>query len=138
MTRTYLPPDQARQIADLDRRLANLERRIRSAGAAIDNSFEIVFSYAAALTASASPPVRVRRAGNLAVLAFTFDTPGSTDTTVDVIRNGNVAATVVVPDSVETYNGLIGIRYDADDQLSLEITTAGTGASDMTAGARFT
>lgn len=137
MTRTYLPPDQGRQIRELERRLAILERRITAAGVAADDSFEIVFSYAGTLAASVSPPVRVRRAGNLAVLAFTFGTPGSTDTTVDVIRNGTVVATVVVPDSVETFNGLVGFRLDAEDQLSLEITTAGTGASDMTVGARF-
>jgi hypothetical protein len=81
----------------------------------------------------------VWRGGNLTVLAVTFDTAGSTDTVIDVLRNGTVVGTVTVPASTEIYNGEVTARFIADvDTLALEVTTAGTGATDMTAAARFT
>jgi hypothetical protein len=138
VTRTYLPPNQGKQIGELDRRVGLLERRITAADTAVDTSHEILFSYSGTLAATMSPPVRVRRRGDLAVLAVTMETAGSTDTTIDVARNGTVIATVTVPASTETYNGLVAVGFDAEDILTLEITSVGTGAADMTAEARFT
>lgn len=138
MTRTYTPPDFRRMIDNLRQRVERLERRQRTT-AETDSSHEIIFSYAGPLTATESPPVRVRRGGSLSVLAVTMATAGSTGTVIDVLRNGAVAATVTVPASTETYNAAVGARFVADiDVLSLEITSVGTGAAEMTAEARFT
>lgn len=139
MSVSLFPPDLRRAIADLARRIGILERRITSAAAAVDNSREIVFSYAGELAAGVSPPARPWRGGNLTVLAVTLGTAGSTGTVIDVLRNGTTVATVTVPSSTEIYNGDVFARFVADvDTLALEVTTAGTGAADMTAAARFT
>jgi hypothetical protein len=132
-------PDLRRILGDLARRIGILERRVTAASASVDSSYEIVFSYAGALTAATSPPARVWRGGNLTVLAVTLDTAGSTATVIDVLRNGTVVGTVTVPSSTTIYNGEVSARFVADvDTLALEITTAGTGAAEMTAAARFT
>lgn len=139
MSEKLLSPDVRRALGDLARRIGILERRVTSAGTAIDESHEIVFSYAGELAETMSPPARVWRGGNLTVLAVTLGTAGSTDTVIDVLRNGTVVGTVTVPDTVEIFNGDVFARFVADvDTIALEITTAGTGAADMTAAARFT
>lgn len=139
MSEKLLTPDVRRILGDLVRRVGILERRVTSAAAAVDESHEIIFSYAGAIAASVSPPARVWRGGNITVLAVSLGTAGSTSTVIDVLRNGTVVGTVTVPSGTEVYNGDVFARFIADvDTLSLQVTTAGTGAADMTAAARFT
>lgn len=139
MSVSLLAPELRRLFVDVHRRLGILERRVSSRAASVDESHEIVFSYAGTLAATTSPPARVWRGGNLTVLAITFGTAGSTATVIDVQRNGTTVATVTVPSSTTIYNAEVFARYVADvDTLSLEVVTAGTGAADMTAVARFT
>lgn len=139
MSTSLLTPDLRKILGDLARRIGILERRITTAAASIDTSQEIIFSYAGTLAASTSPPVRVWRGGNLAVVAVTLGTAGSTSTVLDVQRNGTTIGTITVPSSTTIYNGTVSGRFVADsDTLALAITTAGTGAADMTATARFT
>lgn len=136
---TLLAPDARRILRDLGRRVGILERRVTGAATSVDASREVVFSYAGELAdGTVSPPARVWRGGNLTVLAVSFGTAGSTDTTILVQRNGSTVATVTVPDGVTVYNADVFVRFAADsDLLTLEIDTAGTGAADMTAAARF-
>jgi hypothetical protein len=136
---TLLVPDVRRILNDLARRVGILERRVTDAGtAAATGTDEIIFSHAGALTETESPPVRIRQGGILAVLAVSFGTAGSTDTTLTVNRNGTAVATVTVPDGVTIYNDDIGARFASDsDTLSIEVTSAGSDAADMTAAARF-
>lgn len=132
-------PDIRTALARLDKRIGILERRTRREEPAVDDTREILFSYAGDLATGTSPPVRVRQGGILGVLAVTLGTAGSTGTDIDVLRNGTIVATVTVPASTEIYDGDVLARFAADsDTLALEITTAGTGAADMTAAARFT
>jgi hypothetical protein len=141
MSVSLLTPDLRRILAELARRVGILERRISSAAATISagTNGEIIFSYAGTLASSTeSPPVKLRYAGFLASLAVALGTDGSTDTTLEVNRNGSVIATVVVPDTVSDYVVVVGVRVNAEDRLSLTVDTAGTGAADMTAAARFT
>jgi hypothetical protein len=136
---SLLTPDLRRALGDLARRVGILERRVSATTAAISASVEIHFSYAGALTETVSPPARVWRGGNLTVLAVSLGTAGSTDTVIDVLRNGTVVGTVTVPDGVEIFNGEVSARFAADsDTLTLEITSAGIDSADMTAEARFT
>ncbi len=139
MTRAYTAPDFRAMIADLRRRVDILERRTR-ATATTDSAWELVFSYAGSLTVSESPPALIPRSAILNVLAVAFKTgsAGSTSTVLAVKKNATTVATVTVPASTETYNADISVSFDADDRLSIAITTVGTGAADMTAEARFT
>jgi uncharacterized protein YjdB len=137
MSVSLLTGDLRRVLADIQGRLGILERRITSP-ASVDNSYEITFSFAGTITAVASPPKRVWKGGDLNVLAVTMGTAGSTSTVLTVERNGTVIATVTVPASTETYNGEVSARFAPDDILVVSVTTAGTGAAEMTADARFT
>lgn len=138
MSASLTAPDLRRAIGDLARRVGILERRITSTTTTATTTQEIVFSHAGEVAETVSPPIRVWQGGILTVLAVTFETAGSTDTVIDVLRNGITVATVTVPDSVEIYNGDVSARFVADvDTLALEVTSAGTGAENMTAAARF-
>lgn len=139
MSVTLLPPDLRRIFTDLQRRVGILERRVSIAITTATAGGEIIFSFAGELAASTSPPIRVRQAGIMSVLAVTLGTAGSSSTTILVERNGSTVGTVVVPSSTTVYNAEVGARYAADsDIVTLTIDTAGTGAADMTAAARFT
>lgn len=138
MSVSLLSPDLRRILSDLAGRVGILERRINAKAAAVDGSYEITFSFAGTLAVAASPPKRMRKVGNLAFLAVTLGTAGSTDTVLTVERNGTVVGTVTVPSGDTAYNGEVTARFAGDDVLVVSVTTAGTGAADMTADARFT
>jgi hypothetical protein len=137
MSVSLFTADLRRVLSDIQSRIGILERRITSS-ASVDTSYEITFSFAGTITAIASPPKRVWKGGDLGVLAVTMDTAGSTATIIDIERNGTVVATVTVPSSTEVYNGEVSARFAPDDILGVSVTTAGTGAADMTCDARFT
>lgn len=137
MSSTLTRPDWAAAIKDLARRVGMLERRTTPA-TAVNVVTEISFSYSGTLAASTSPPTRLRQSGTLTTVAITLGTAGSTATTLTVERNGSTIATLTVPSATTIYDADVGVRFDADtDILALAITTAGTGAADMTAAARF-
>lgn len=138
MTRTLQLPDLRRILDGLDRRLSIIERRVTSTSPDSGINDDIIFSHAGALiSGSESPPVKVRYRGNITVLAVALGTAGSTGTVLKIIKNGSVAATVTVPASSADYGPNVGVRLNPEDRLSLEVDTAGTGAANMTATARF-
>lgn len=138
MSVTQLAPEVRRLLADLARRVGILERRITASATTTDTSKELIFSHDGPLTEATSPPLGVWHGGILSVLAVKLRAAGSTDTIIDVYRDGAVVATVTVPAGDASHNGEVGSRYSDDSALALEITTAGTGAAGMTAAARFT
>lgn len=97
-----------------------------------------MFSYAGTLTVSESPPALARQRGTIGELAVALGTAGGTSTVIDILVEGVVEATVTVPSSTEVYVPGVAVQVDAGERVSLAITTAGTGAADMTAEARFT
>lgn len=137
---TLLTPDIRRIIDDLTRRVGILERRITNSTTATGTpaNNDIIFSHAGTLTTGESPPAKLRYGGFLATLAVALGTAGSSATTLEVKQNGTVVATVVVPSGSADYGAPVGARIFPEDRISIEITTAGTGAADMTASARFT
>lgn len=137
---TLLTPDIRRMIGELGRRVGILERRVTVAATATGTppNNDLIFSYAGTLAAGESPPAKLRYGGFLATLAVALGTAGSTSTTLEVKRNGTVVATVVVPSTAADYGAPVGARVFPEDRITVEITTAGTGAADMTATARFT
>jgi hypothetical protein len=138
MPTSALIPDDRRRIADLERRVGILERALRSTGAPIVD--ELVFSYAGALVdGTESAPKIIRVSGVLSVLAVAFKptSAGSTDTVLDVLRNGTVAVTVTIPASTTEFVVPVAVAYSAGDTVALVVNNAGTGAADMTAAARL-
>lgn len=139
MSSTLTLPDLRRAIGDLARRIGILERRVSTVTPHVADVTEIIFSFAGDLTATTSPPIRVPQAGILGELAVTLGTAGSSTTTILVERNGTTVGTVAVLSGVTAYDGPINARFAADsDVLTLTVSSAGTGAADMTAAARFT
>jgi hypothetical protein len=140
MSEKMLAPDVRRILSALERRVAILERRIAVSAAvdAVPND-DIIFSHTGPLSSGTeSPPVKLRYSGILSILAVGLGTAGSTSTTLEVKRNGTVVATVVIAGGAADYGAHVGVRFDAEDRLTLRIATAGTGAANMTASARFT
>ena len=138
MSATLLTPELRRVLGDLALRLGILERRVTGRASSTVDSFEITFSFAGTITATASPPKRVWHGGNLTVLAVALGTAGSTSTVLTVKRNGSVVATITVPSSATAHDGQVFARFADDDVLVVTVTTAGTGAANMTCDARFT
>lgn len=138
MSVSLLTPDWGRSLAGLVRRVSILERRVSTgSGGTVDTSYEITWSFAGTITATEAPPKRVWKGGSLTVLAVTMKTAGSTATVLTVARNGTVVATITVPSGTTTFNGEVSARFAPDDIMTLTVTTAGTGAANMTADARF-
>lgn len=139
MPPTLQLPDLRNTLEGLRKRIEVLERRIRPQAAAAIPDTDIIFSYAGTLISDIeSPPVKLRYGGILSVLAVGLGTAGSTGTTLEVKKNGTVVATVVVPSSSADYGPDVGSRFAAEDRLTIRVATAGTGAANMTATARFT
>lgn len=135
MSQALSRPSIMGDIAGLDRRVGNLERRTTPAGA--QQPVTIMFSYAGPLTATVSPPTRVQSRGTLTELAVTLGTAGSTDTLIVVGKNGTDAAIITVPAGATTFDAPVGVYYGASDILVVAIASPGTGAANMTAEARF-
>jgi hypothetical protein len=132
-------PDDRRRIADLERRVGVLERALRASGAVFVD--ELVFSYDGPLVdGTESAPKIIRTSGVLGVLAVAFKpgSAGSTDTVLDILRNGTVAVTVTIPASATQFIVPVAVAFSGGDTIALVVVTAGTGAADMTAAARFT
>jgi hypothetical protein len=132
-------PDDRRRIADLERRVGILERALRATGAVFVD--ELVFSYNGPLSSGTeSAPKIIRTSGVLGVLAVAFKpgAAGSTDTVLEVLRNGTVAVTITVPASTTEFVAPVAVAFSGGDTIALVVATAGAGAADMTAAARFT
>jgi hypothetical protein len=137
---TLLTPDIRRMIDDLKRRVGILERRVTGGGTATGTpaNDDLIFSYPGTLAAAESPPAKLRYGGFLATLSVALGTAGSSATTLVVERNGTTVATIVVPSGFADYGATVGARVFPEDRITVEVVTAGTGAADMTAAARFT
>jgi len=141
MSEKLLAPDLRRILADLARRIGILERRISPTATANGTpaNDDIIFSYAGDLASGTeSPPVKLHYSGFLATVSVALGTAGSTDTSLEINRNGSVIATITVPDAVFDWVVVVGARVNGEDRISLTVATAGTGAADMTLSARFT
>lgn len=138
MPDSLVPPDVRDQLAQLEARIAQLERRINFTGNdRVKN--EITFSYSGQLTdGTESPPIRSRYSHTLVSINFLFGTPGTTNTVMEVKRAGTVIETVTIPANQRRFNAVIDADVGKDQEdITLRIVTAGTNAADLTAQARF-
>ena len=134
-----LLPDVRRILDGLERRIGILERRITPAGpAGLGPNDDIIYSFAGGLATGESPRAKLRYGGFLDSVAVALGTAGSTSTTFQVKQNGTVIGTVTVPSSSADYSAHIGVRVNAEDRISVNVTAVGTGAADLTVAARFT
>ena len=136
MTTSNQPPNLANELSKLKHRLDILERRLNKPTGQFKP--EIVFSQDGAVTASGSPAYEFGVAERAYVLVARLVTPGSTDTTVDLLKNGTSVATVTV--QADQYRGSepISTSWAPDsDEFRYEVTSAGSGAQQLTVITRF-
>lgn len=136
MSTSNTPPDPGKAVAELNRRVDILERRLRN----LEGQFkpEITFSYSGALTASSSPVWTRRETGRLMSIAAHLGTAGTTATAINVLVNGVVVATATIPATVASVVIPCSVVVHADvDRLQDIIATVGSGAQDLTVQHRF-
>ena len=93
------------------------------------------FNLSGDLVASTSDCLPVVDDITLQKALFALTTPGTTETVVNLRKNGVVATTATIPADTSVYPFTIpgGLPLAADaDVLQVEIVTAGTGAGGMT------
>lgn len=111
-----------KRLDALERRLSNLARRrvVRD----IPFTVEVV-------SASTSQPYYLPEPGGVVFeIVLSLRTPGTTDTTIDLLKNGNVVATVTIAaGSSVKIQGSLAVDYNGNqDRMNVEITAPGSGA----------
>lgn len=100
----------------------------------IGGNSSIPYTFAGALSASTSPPVRPHLATSITGFSATLGTAGTSNTVVNLRVNGTVITTVTVTTG-QTYAYTIlstpSVLQARTDSYEIEIATAGTGAKDL-------
>lgn len=101
---------------------------------------ELIASFDAPLAAASSVPTPVLRRQQLREFAAALATPGTTDTTVQVLRNGAPVATLTIPadDTFASVDLDPPVVFAEGDTRQVQVPSAGTGASRLGVGGRFT
>jgi len=101
------------------------------------NPYDIIFNLPGAVSVSTSPGVPLRDPMSAVGLSVHLDTPGSTTTTVNLLKNGAVVATVSLAATVAYAYVAISpaVAYAArSDTYALSVSAAGTGAAGLGGG----
>jgi hypothetical protein len=140
------PPGPVSVLAHHQQRIEELERPLPPQQQPRPARFEVAFDFAGLLSAGESDEVPLRDAGRLNVVAFRAKTPGTTDTTVRVYRNGvaltpsGAGATLIhlAAGSANVQKVFFDQLFSPDsDTLRVAVITPGTGASGLFASCRF-
>ena len=78
-----------------------------------------------------SIPQYVRTPSRIAFWRVSLKTAGSTDTVVGLYVNDISQTTLTLTSSDNTKTESLGIAVDAEDEITVQVTTAGTGAADL-------
>lgn len=94
---------------------------------------EVTASYFGTPTVATSPPYRWRYDVYVGEATASLGTAGSTNTTIDVKKNGTTLQTITLGNGVSTASVAINTAFTADtDVLTFAITAVGTGAQNLT------
>ena len=128
-------------IKELQRRVANLERRIfeRDNAGAGGDTIRMGWAVDGVLTTGTSHgwPLTSGDSYTLDDLSATLDTAGSTTTTLEVRKNGVAVATLDLAAGITSASVAPSESYADGDLYTIAITAAGTGAADLQTFARF-
>lgn len=128
----HQPVDQTSVNRDHRDRLRNQERR--NPGNERPQQEEIAqFSHDGAVTATISPPYRVRNGGQIIAVNIDAITAGSSASTFRVRHDGNIiGSTVTLPAGSLQTTGYIGdYRIPNRSRLQIEPVTVGSGLADV-------
>ena len=139
MTRPLLPPELEREIENLKIRVTDLENRLRAA--LEDRPPETIYTLAGSIFQTSSTRWYPRRDEKVIELLVSLVTAGTTDTVVRILKNDAVARTITVPtgqgaSAPVVVNAKLELRRNEDD-LRVQVLTAGTGAAGLTVQARM-
>lgn len=135
MSATNVPPNLESVIRGVNRRLDELERRLRAQPTQF--SPETIHSWWGPLEIAISGVSTRRDPAQLVTIDAHLDVAGTTDTTVEVLKNGDVIATVVIPATLLTVNVPCSVRFDTGDRLQDRVTVVGSGATSLTVHHRW-
>lgn len=136
MTQSNQPPNLTTELSRLKQRLDVVERRLNN-GLGPGPFPEIVFSCAGLLSPSESEVWSSPIACKIASLLTQVREAGTSDTTLDVIKNGAVVKSIRLPagtTSVPTPCSII--MSPNSDRLWMRLNSGG-GASDISVSARY-
>lgn len=135
MSANNTPPNIEAMFRAVNRRLDELERRLRAQPTAF--SPEVVFTWYGPLATAQSPVATRRDPAKLVIVDAHLDTAGASDTVVHVLKNGVLVVTVTIPAGLVTVNVPCSVQFDTGDRLQDSITTAGSGAVSLTVQHRW-
>lgn len=105
-----------------------------STTAAATPGASIPYTFLGSIALSTSPSITPQLTTTVTGLSGTLSTAGTTETTVELLKNGAVVATLVIPANATyahiTLNPNV-VFNSRQDQYSLSITVAGTGAVNL-------
>jgi hypothetical protein len=131
MSRAQLPPETDRELSTLKGRVSDLERILRR----IEQAYkpEAMFSYSGVLAVASSGRWYSRTGGRLGSILFSLNTPGETDTVLELYKNGALLSPVTIPAGVDRVTiPFENVKFFPDaDYLTLRISSAGAGAADL-------
>lgn len=136
MTITNVPPDVQRLLSKMSQRIDILERRLR----ALENSYEpeLPFVQSGAVSVGESPPWIRRKGGTLVGVLVALGAAGSSATVVTVRKNGSTVATVTLAAGTDQAETTLSEPAAPNmDRFTAAVTTAGSGATDLTVHTRW-
>lgn len=137
MGSTLLLPEIGRILAGFERRLAIIERRIRTPPT-FPTETELIFSLPGVVLVSTSPKAYLRADSRLVNIVCSLGTTGTSTTTVQIKKNGSTIATVTLTSGVGFSRIRAGETFIADsDAVTVNVSGAGTGAAGLIVQLRF-
>jgi hypothetical protein len=119
-------------VSNTKTRVDSLERRL---GQPIPtpNPYEVPFSQPGAVQETESGRARHPRGGRLTTVDAHLGTAGSTDTVLSINQSGASVGTLTIPAGVTFALLGLDVLFSAyQETLTVEVTTAGTDAEDLT------
>jgi hypothetical protein len=132
VSRYLRTPQIADQLSGTKQRVDSLERRL---GQTIPNPnpYEVTFSQPGAVQATESGRARHPWGGRLVSVDAHLGTAGSTGTVIAIKRSGISVGSLTIPSSSTfALRGFDSLFSAYQQVLTVEVTTAGTGAEDLT------
>ena len=137
MTRYLEPPRITEQVSTTKTRVDSIERRL---GQHVPNAtpYEIGFSLPGTVTATESGRARHPRGGRLIIVDAHLQTAGSTDTVMTINQSGVSVGTLKIIAGATYAERALDVLFSARlEVLSIEVTSAGTDAEDLTVFCQF-
>ena len=124
------------QVTSAGTGAADLVAEVRYAG--MGSADGLVISWPGGLLATReSGDFPLPRPATTSSIRFTLLEAGTTATVIAVRVNGTTAETVSIPANATAYTYPWVVELDANDAISMQITTVGTGASNLVAQVRY-